>query len=172
MYAMAGGVEDAALREPMTPETTSAPEVGRLVQLLITLASMLKELETQAHLVHLNYENDNFLAVHAFLKEQYEAHLEQFDAVAEFVRSMDYWMPLCSCGLKDALSGFQSICSHDGREMLLTYYGNLDAMGFLAKEVERVAAEVGAPDVQNYMAELVGAAFKAGWFVKATLRGC
>lgn len=172
MYAMAGGVEDAALREPMTPETTPAPEVGRLVQLLITLASMLKELETQAHLVHLNYENDNFLAVHAFLKDQYEAHLEQFDTVAELVRSMDYWMPLCSCGLKDAVSGFQHISSPDGREMLVTYYGNLDAMGFLAKEVERAACEVGAPDVQNAMADLVGAAFKAGWFVKATLRGC
>jgi hypothetical protein len=35
------------------------------------------------------------------LKDQYKAHLKQFDALGEFVRSMDYLMPMCGCGLKD-----------------------------------------------------------------------
>lgn len=148
------------------------PEVARLITQLIMLASHLKELETQAHLIHLNYEGDNFLEVHRFLKDQYEAHLEQFDTVAELVRSMDYWMPLCSCGLKDALCSFRHVESHEGRAMLVPYMGNLEAMGFLAKTIEKVAAAAEAPDVQNAMADLVGAAFKASWFVKATLRGC
>jgi DNA-binding ferritin-like protein len=172
MLAVAMPGESSALSEPMQPETSPAPAVGRLVEQLILLSSMLKELETQSHLVHLNFEGENFLQVHEFLKGQYEAHLEQFDRVAELVRSMDYWMPLCSCGLKDALAGFQHICSHEGRAMLLTYYSNIEAMGYLAKELERVAGEVGAPDVQNYMADLVGFAFKTSWFLKAMLRGC
>jgi hypothetical protein len=34
-----------------------------------------------------------------------------------------------------------------------------------------MAREVQAPDVENYMAELVGAMFKASWMIKSTLRG-
>ena len=156
----------------MVSPSNEVPAVARLIEQLIMLAAFLKELETQAHLCHLNHEGENFLAVHQFLKDQYEAHLEQFDQVAELVRSMDYWMPLCSCGLKEAVCGFKHVDSHDGRAMLMTYYGNLEAMGFLAKSIERVAQEVEAPDAANLMAELVGAAFKASWFCKATLRGC
>jgi hypothetical protein len=34
--------------------------------------------------------------VHGFLKDQYEAHLEQFDTLGEFIRSMDYLLALVS----------------------------------------------------------------------------
>ncbi len=144
----------------------------QLIEQLILLAAFLKELETQSHLIHLNYEGVNFLEVHRLLKEQYEAHLEQFDRVAELVRSMDFWMPLCSCGLKDAVCGFRHVDSHDGRAMLVTYYSNLEAMGYLAKAIEPLAQSAGAPDAVNLMAELVGAAFKGSWFLKSLLRGC
>ena len=38
------------------------------------------------------------------------------------------------------------------------------------KKLEPVAAKVGAIDIQNYMAELCGEAFKAAWMIKAGLR--
>ena len=62
-----------------------------------------------------------------FLKKRYEEHLEQFDVIGEFVRAMDYMMPLCACGLKEALpmECFRNVDSHDGRAMLLTYHQNL-----------------------------------------------
>lgn len=166
------GQELQVMEDPQTPEDSKSAKLGALVQQLIMMASMLKELETQAHLVHLNYEGWNFLEIHEYLKEKYEEHVEQFDHVAELVRSLDYWMPLCSCGLKDALAGFSHICDTDGRHMLMTYYSNVEAMGYLARELERLAAKVEAPDVQNYLADLVGSAFKNAWFLKATLRGC
>lgn len=162
----------SATSEPMTPETSPSPKVGGLVQKLIALAGFLKEMETQAHLGHLNYEGENFLEVHKFLKDQYEAHLEQFDTAAEFVRSLDYWMPMCSCGLKESVQGFQDVKEYDGRSMLLTYYSNLEALGLIAKDLERTAAAADAPDVQNAMADLVGFAYKRAWFMKAMLRGC
>lgn len=143
-----------------------------LVSELIALAGYLKELETQAHLVHLNYEADNFLTVHAFLKEQYEAHLAQFDAVAEYVRAMDNFMPMCSCGLKESVRDFENCATYDGMQMLMTYLMNLDGLVEQATAVESMAGEARAIDVQNYMAELVDSANKAAWFIKATLRGC
>lgn len=145
--------------------------VARLVQHLIMLASLLKELETQAHLIHVGLESVVFLSLHAFLKDRYEEHLEQFDQVLETVRSLDYFVPLCSKGLAEAAPPFRHVSSHDAREMIMTYYVNLESMGYLAKEIERVAAEVEAPDVQNLMAELVGSAFKHSWQLKAVLRG-
>jgi DNA-binding ferritin-like protein len=110
------------------------------------------------------------LGVHAFLKDQYEAHLEQFDTLAEFVRSMDYLMPQCGCGLKDAAPPMQAVTSYKGADMLGVYYKNLEELGMKAKKLEPIAQKVGAIDIANYMADLVGQAFKAAWFVKATLR--
>lgn len=159
-----------APQEMMAPCSDNG--VRRLVQHLIMLASLLKELETQSHLIHVNLESPNFLELHAFLKERYEEHLEQFDTVAEEVRSLDHFMPMCACGLKDAMPPFVNVENYEWRSMLMAYYANIESMGFLAKEIERVAAEVGAPDVQNYMAELVGQAFKVSWMLKAVLRGC
>jgi DNA-binding ferritin-like protein len=145
-------------------------DVGAFIQQLIGLSAYVKELETQSHLIHLNYEGSNFLGVHAFLKDQYEAHLEQFDTLGEFVRSMDYLMPMCGCGLKDMAPSIQEIKSYKGTDMLGVYYKNLEDLGMQAKKLEGMAQKVHAIDIQNYMADLVGQAFKAAWFIKATLR--
>lgn len=153
-------------------EVAPSKQGGGLIAQLISLASMLKELETQSHLIHLNYEGDNFLSVHEFLKGQYEVHLEQFDTVAEFVRAQDHFMPLCACSLKEVMPAFRNVDSYDGRQMLMTYLLNRDTLVDLALEIEKLSAEARAIDVQNYMAELVGETTKANWFIKATLRGC
>lgn len=169
-------LERMAAPQAMELAGVAAPEPGReggvprLVAHLVVLAGMLKELETQAHLVHANAEGPGFLEVHAFLKERYEEHLEQLDQVLEAIRTLDHFAPMCSCGLKEAAGCFRHTTSYETREMLTTYYGNIEAMGYLAKQIEQVAGEVEAPDVQNLMAELVGSAFKTSWMLKAVLR--
>jgi len=156
--------------KPKAPPKSKNGDVGSFIQQCIALASYLKELETQSHLIHLNYEGSNFLGVHAFLKDQYEAHLEQFDTLSEFIRSMDYLMPMCARGLSDASPGIQHVTSYKGTDQLAVYYKNLEELGMKCKKLEPVAAKVGAIDIQNYLADLTGQAFKAAWFVKATLR--
>lgn len=156
--------------EEMEMEEGCGGGVPKLVGELIKLAAMLKELETQSHLIHVNAEGPTFLEVHAFLKERYEEHLEQFDVVSELVRTLDHFMPMCACGLKDALPLFKNVETYETRSMLLTYYVNVESFGYLAKSIERLAAEVEAPDVQNRMADLVGSAFKVSWKLKALLR--
>ena len=157
--------------KPKAPAKSKAGgDVGAFIQQCISLCAYLKELETQSHLIHLKYEGSNFLGVHAFLKDQYEAHLEEFDTLAEFVRSMDYLLPTCSRGLGEASPQFNHCTNYKGTDMLGVYYKNLEELGMKAKKLEPVAAKVGAIDIQNYMADLCGQAFKAAWFVKATLR--
>ena len=157
--------------KPKAPAKSKANgDVGAFIQQCISLCAYLKELETQSHLIHLNYEGSNFLGVHAFLKEQYEAHLVQFDTLAEFIRSMDYMMPMCGCGLKDAAPVMHAVTSYKGADMLGVYYKNLEELGMKAKKLEALAEKVHAIDIQNYMADLVGQAFKAAWMIKAVLR--
>lgn len=79
-------------------------------------------------------------------------------------------MPMCARGLADAGPGIQHVTSYKGNDQLATYYKNLEELGMKTKKLEPIAAKVGAIDIQNYMADLCGQAFKAAWFVKATLR--
>ena len=156
--------------KPKGPTKSKSGDVGGFIQQCISLCAYLKDLQTQAHLIHLNYEGGNFIGVHAFLKDQYEAHVEQFDTLGEFIRSMDYLLPMCSEGLADANPGMQHVKSYKGNDQLAVYYKNLEELGAKTKKIEAAAAKVGAIDIQNYMAELCGQAFKAAWFIKATLR--
>ena len=145
-------------------------DIGAFIQQLISLACYTKNLEAQSHLIHLNYEASNFISIHKFLGEQYEAHLEQFDKLGEFVRSMDYLMPMSAKMLWDMSAQFNDLTSYKPAEMLTIYYKNLEELGMKAKKLEPIAQKIGAIDIANYLADLVGQAFKAAWFVKASLR--
>jgi DNA-binding ferritin-like protein len=145
-------------------------DVGGFIQQLIGLSAYVHQLQVQSHLLHLNYEAGNFLGVHKFLKDQYEAHVEQFDKLGEFIRSMDYLLPMCHNGLMEASPEFKHVTSYKPNDMLGVYYKNLEELGMKTKKLEPIAAKVGAIDIQNYMAELCGEAFKAAWMIKASLR--
>jgi len=145
-------------------------DVGAFIQQLIGLTSYVHQLQVQSHLIHFNYEGSNFLGVHKFLGKQYEAHIEQFDKLGEFIRSMDYLLPMCHDGLMEAGPEFKDCTSYKPNDMLVVYYKNLEELGMKTKKLEPIAAKVGAIDIQNYMAELCGEAFKAAWMIKATLR--
>ena len=151
----------------VTEETK--PTVCSVAQKLVMLSSFAKELETQSHLIHFNYEGANFFSIHRFLKAQYEAHQDEFDTLGEYVRTLNYWMPMCSCGLKDALPSFRKIESYEGREMLSTYYQNLNDFGKLVKMIEPAAHESGAIDIAHYLDELCSKTYKAAWMIKATI---
>lgn len=142
-----------------------------LISQLVTLGSYVNQLYLQSHLIHLNIEAPYFLSIHKFLGKQYEAHIEQFDALFEYVRSMDYLLPMCAKGLAAACKKFNNVKSYDAREMLTTYLKNLETAAFMAKDVAATAKEVEALDIENYLAEFIGDMFKASWFLKATLRG-
>jgi DNA-binding ferritin-like protein len=151
-------------------KTTIKLGLGEFIPKLISHASYANQLYAQSHLIHFNYEAVNFLEIHKFLRKQYETHLEQFDTLSEFVRSMDYMMPMCACGLHDAYPNFNNVTSYDGKSMLVTYLKNLEDYGIKSKDLGIAAKMAEAPDVENYSADLVRDAFKSAWFIKASLR--
>ncbi|MEB3169233.1 MAG: ferritin-like domain-containing protein [Synechococcaceae cyanobacterium] len=138
---------------------------GGLGQQLTVLAAFTKELELQSHLLHLNYTGENFIALHSWLKGRYEAHLEQFDTLAELVRIQGEFLPGSTTAFRDVLPAISGEATIEG------YVQNLRAFSELAKALEPIAADARAIDVANYLAELVGDAGKAVWFLSAS-SGC
>ena len=151
-------METPTRQEPEPQDSKSA--IGKFIKQCIEISAYLKELETQSHLIHLNYEGTNFLAVHAFLKDQYKAHLKQFDKMSEYIRK----------GLRSAASKFDHVDSYQGGTQLYVYSKNLETLGMKCKKLEPVATKIGAIDIAHFLAELTGDAFKAAWMVKASLR--
>jgi len=162
----------APTEEIVTEEVivTKEASLDNLVYKLVEFASYNYQLNTQAHLLHLNIEAPFFLAVHKFLKKQYQQHIDDFDVLAELVRSMDFLLPMCQKGLLGAYKGFKNITTYEARPSLTLYIKNLENGGFMGKELVDLAREVGAPDAENEIAEIVGHLFKSAWMLKSTLR--
>jgi starvation-inducible DNA-binding protein len=163
---------EAPKKEMITQEVIIQKDncVDNLIYNMVALASYLYQLNTQAHLLHLNIESPQFLALHKFLQKQYEQHTTDFDTVSELVRSMDYLMPMCQNGLLSAYKKFPNTKTYEANDSLVTYLKNLEQGGMLGKAVVEMAKEVEAPDVENFVAEIVNNMFKSAWMLKATLR--
>ena len=159
-------VEQVVEEEEKTEEVT----MDELISSMITLSSYVNHLYTQAHLIHFNLESPIFLAVHKFLRKAYREHIQQFDTIAELVRSMDYFLPMCDRGLSSAYKGFKHVKSYSARDMLVTYVKNLEDGGMMAKKVAQMADLKDAPDVQNKLADICGQMFHITYMLKSTLR--
>ena len=72
--------------------------------------------------------------------------------------------------LVDSDKKLKHVTSYDGAAMLITYYENLEAFGFAAKAVAKMAEKMDAFDIENYCGEIIEDCFTASWMVKATLR--
>lgn len=144
--------------------------LSELIRQMVSLSSYLDKLYTQAHLIHLNIEGPLFFPLHEFFKQQYTQLVEEFDTIAELIRSMDYLMPMCEKGLNAACPRFTHVKSYNSREMTTTYLKNLEQCGMMAKEIVESAREVEAPDAENLLANTVNFCFKSAWMLKATLR--
>ena len=164
-----GTTEDTNAQTPQ-PKYKKTDKTAKFISELIKVCANLDHLRIQAHLIHLNYEAANFLGVHKFLRKQYEEHAQQFDRVGEYVRSMDYLLPMCEKGLKSASKGIEHVDSYEPMQMLQTYYKNLEAFAMDLKKVRKQAETIDAPDVENYIAELIGELFLAAWKIKSMLR--
>ena len=64
-------------KKELLPAEDSGCDVTGMPEQLIGLSSLVKELGTQAHLIHVNLEASYFFGVHSFLQEQYEEHARQ-----------------------------------------------------------------------------------------------
>ena len=157
---------------PGTPQTPEQHEhqstENPLVAHLILSAAFAKELELQAHLIHLNYRGADFLPLHQFLKSQYQLHQEEFDTLAEFVLTLGSPMPHANAALRAALPHFDEPSSNSPDQLVALYSHNLAIYAEIARHLDAVSTQYRAIDVAHYAAQLLSAAHKAIWFLSAS----
>jgi len=165
--ALAAPTEEVVVEEIVVKKEAN---VDNLIYRMVEMASYLYHLNIQANLISLNIEGANHLTVSEFLKEEYKQHLCDFNRLAEKVRSMDYLMPMCQKGLMGSYKSFKTTKSYDARESMITYIRNLEDCGFKGKDLYDTAREVGAPDIEVCVAQIVGNLFDTAGKLKACLR--
>ena len=153
-----------------TPQDKKKEPTAKLASELIKLASNSWQLATQAHLIHFNFEGETFLSVHKFLKKEYERNTKAFDKFGEYVRTLDYLMPMCSKGMTGACKNFKHVDNYKGEQMLYTYHSNLEEFGFRCKACVNLAKKMEAYDIENYLAEAISESFTSSWMIKSLLR--
>ena len=168
LLQMPEGTPSAVVKEEVVVK--QEPSLDNLVYYTIELGSCLMHLSLQACLLSLNIETPAFCSIHEFLKEQSECHHKDMYCLATSVRSMNYLMPMCQKGLLGATKGSKTTTTYDAKESLVQYYKNLEYVGYKAKDVHDMAKEVGAPDLENQIADVIHHMFTASWKVKSSLR--
>ena len=161
---------ESAHKKELLPAEEAGCDVTGMPEQLIGLSSLVKELGTQAHLIHVNAECPGFFGVHEWLEGQYKEHQDQFDRVAETVRTLDTFMPMCRRGLTNALPCFHDVKSYEARQMLLTYMANLEDCGALVKQIWAMAHETKAIDIAHLCEDIAGHCYKSAWQIKSMLR--
>lgn len=155
-------------QDPQPKQKSEGP--GKLISEMLQLLSFSEQLRVQSHLIHFNYEGGNFIGIHKFLKKEYELQQEHFDRLGELIRSMDYMVPMCMKGLLNAYKKFKHCDTYEPGLMLCSYIENVEDFAMTCKKVRKTAIKIDAPDIENYMAELIEDSFKTSWFLKAGLR--
>ena len=80
-------------------------------------------------------------------------------------------MPMCACGLKDALgSCFKNIESYECTSQLRVYYDNLGTLENMIKLIQPAVESSDLYDVANYLAELLSQTSKACWMIRSVIR--
>ena len=132
------------------------------------LLKLLGTLQVQANnlqLAHWNLKASDFITIHTYLGENYDATAEHIDAIAEFIRKIDSRVLVVPFEQQIAKSIIKPILleeSSDRAKVIEKVRIDLVAITKLAKEM--FASTTRLPDVNDYMAVIVADMTKRFWF--------
>jgi starvation-inducible DNA-binding protein len=139
----------------------------QLTQVLTAAFSSNFSLYYLSHVAHVNVVGRNFQSDHELFGGIYEDLQEQIDAYAEFLRTIDAFMPFSlKSVLKDSVVSVQLDKDCDFIQCILDENKTMiDCLQLLYEEAEK-AGECG---LSNYVQDRLVAHKKYAWMLKATL---
>ena len=123
----------------------------------------------RSHVAHVNITGRNFASDHKLLEKVYEDFQEQFDSIAEKIRTLDGFMPN---SLQDVIvdSHITSFAIEGSSETLLSEVkDDLEHLKGCYEELIEISEEEGHDEIANYAQDRVLALAKHIWMIKATL---
>jgi starvation-inducible DNA-binding protein len=123
------------------------------------------------HNIHWNVVGKHFMRVHTFTEELYDQVFEDFDAVAELLKTKDV-MPLSTMKEYLATATIKEVDAKDfsRKEALEIVKQDLEAMRDLGTEIRNAADEEGDFETVAMFEDYVAFLSKNIWFVDAMLQ--
>ena len=123
----------------------------------------------QSHVAHVNIVGRNFYSDHKLLQKIYENLQDQIDTIAEFLRSVESFMPESIGDVMDTAVIADDLVLGDSDELLRLVGRNLQTLVDLYRELEREADDAGQDQIANYAQDQETILTKQIWMITATV---
>ena len=123
----------------------------------------------QSHVAHVNITGRNFYSDHKLLQKIYENLQDQIDTIAEFLRSVETFMPESLADVMDQTQVADDLVVGDSDELLRLVGRNLQTLVDLYRELEREADDAGQDQIANYAQDQETVLTKQIWMITATI---
>ena len=123
----------------------------------------------QSHVAHVNITGRNFYSDHKLLQKVYENLQDQIDTIAEFLRSLETFMPESIGDVMDMTQIADDLVMGDSDELLRLVGKNLQTLVDLYRELEREADDAGQDQIANYAQDQETILTKQIWMITATV---
>ena len=123
----------------------------------------------QSHVAHVNITGRNFYSDHKLLQKIYENLQDQIDTIAEFLRSVESFMPESIGDVMDTAVIADDLVLGDSDELLRLVGRNLQTLVDLYRELEREADNAGQDQIANYAQDQETVLTKQIWMITATI---
>lgn len=123
----------------------------------------------QSHVAHVNITGRNFYSDHKLLQKIYENLQDQIDTIAEFLRSLETFMPESIGDVLDTAVIADDLVLGDSDSLLRLVCKNLQTLVDLYRELEREADDAGQDQIANYAQDQETILTKQIWMITATV---
>jgi len=123
----------------------------------------------RTHVAHVNTVGRNFYSDHRLLQKIYEELQGDIDTIAEFLRTLESFMPESLTIVCDGSDITDADVFGDADELLQSVLTDLTTLIALYRELEEVAEEEEEDQISNFAQDRETVFTKFSWMLRATL---
>jgi starvation-inducible DNA-binding protein len=123
----------------------------------------------RSHVAHVNITGRNFYSDHKLLKKVYENLQENIDTLAEFLRTLETFMPESLADVMDLTSISDDMVMGDSDALLRLVCEDLQTLVGLYRELETEAEDAGQDQIANFAQDQETVLNKQIWMITSTI---
>ena len=123
----------------------------------------------RSHVAHVNITGRNFYSDHKLLQKVYENLQDQIDTIAEFLRSVETFMPESLADVMDLTAIPDDMVMGDSDALLRLVCEDLQTLVGLYRELETEAEDAGQDQIANFAQDQETVLTKQIWMITSTI---
>ena len=123
----------------------------------------------RSHVAHVNITGRNFYSDHKLLQKVYENLQDQIDTIAEFLRSVESFMPESLADVMDLTAIPDDMVMGDSDALLRLVCEDLQTLVGLYRELETEATDAGQDQIANFAQDQLTVLTRQIWMITSTI---